>query len=143
MTSQWSPVSKSTILGRNVWILFFRWLVTMDVALSGQWSGMSSFSLIIYSYISIKVFNVNIWLHNGLQFQKVLFWEEMHHFHFLANWWLWMLLSVVSDQVCPVFFNYLFLYFDKSVYCLNLTSQWSPVSKSTILGRNASFSFFS
>ena len=38
----------------------------MDVALSGQWSGMPSFSLIIYSYILIKVFNVNIWLHNGL-----------------------------------------------------------------------------
>ena len=33
----------------------------MDVALSGQWSGMPSFSLIIYSYFSIKVFNVNIW----------------------------------------------------------------------------------
>ena len=135
----------------------------MDVALSGQWSGMPSFYLIIYSYFSIKVFIVNIWLHNGLQFQKVLFWEEMHHFlflanwslwmlvrsgqwsgmpsfsliiysyflikvfiawishhnglqfqkvlfwkemyefYFVANWWLWMLLSVVSDQVCPVF----------------------------------------
>ena len=33
----------------------------MDVALSGQWSGMPSFSLIIYSYFSIKVFIVNIW----------------------------------------------------------------------------------
>ena len=56
----------------------------MDVALSGQWSGMPSFSLIIYSNFSIKVFIVNM-----------------------------------------------------------LTSQWSPVSKSTILLRNASFSFFS
>ena len=68
----------------------------MDVALCGQWSGMLSFSLIIYSYIEIKVFNVNIWLHNGLQFQKVLFWKEMYEFYFLANWWLWMLLSVVG-----------------------------------------------
>ena len=41
------------------------------------------------------------------------------------------------------FFNYLFLYLDTSVYCLNLASQWSPVSKSTILRRNVSFSFFS
>ena len=40
------------------------------------------------------------------------------------------------------FFNYLFLYFDTSVYCLNLASQWSPVSKSTILGRNASVLLF-
>ena len=56
----------------------------MDVALSGQWSGMPSFSLIIYSYIS-----------------------------------------------------------DKSVYCLNFTSQWSPVSKSTILERNVWVLFFS
>ena len=32
----------------------------MDVALSGQWSGMPSFSLIIYSYFLIKVFIVNI-----------------------------------------------------------------------------------
>ena len=54
----------------------------MDVALSGQWSGMPSFSLIIYSDIEIKVFNVNIWLYNGLQFQKILFGEEMHHLHF-------------------------------------------------------------
>ena len=57
--------------------------MTVDVALSGQWSGMPSFSLIIYSYSSIKVFNVNIWLHNGLQFQKVLFWEEMYEFYFV------------------------------------------------------------
>ena len=49
-TLQWSPVSKSTILERNVWVLFITYLVTMDVALSGQWSGMPSFSLIIYSY---------------------------------------------------------------------------------------------
>ena len=34
------------------------------------------------------------------------------------------------------FFNYLFLFLDKSVYCLNFTLQWSPVSKSTILERN-------
>ena len=83
MTSQWSPVSKGTILGRNVSVLFFSELVTMDVALSGQWSGMPSFSLIS-----------------------------------------------------------IFLYLDKSVYCLNLTSQWSQVSKSTILGRNASVFIF-
>ena len=38
----------------------------MDVALSGHWSAMPSFSLIIYSDIYVKVFNVNIWLHNGL-----------------------------------------------------------------------------
>ena len=41
------------------------------------------------------------------------------------------------------FFNYLFLYLDKSVYCLNLTLQWSPVSKSTISGRNPLFLLFS
>ena len=75
----------------------------MDVALSGQWSGMPSFSLIIYFYFSIKVFIAYISHCNGLEFQKVLFWEEMYEFYFLANWWLWMLLSVVSDQVCPVF----------------------------------------
>ena len=51
MTLQWFPVSKSTILGRNASFSFFSQLVTMDVALSGQWSGMPSFSLIIYSYI--------------------------------------------------------------------------------------------
>ena len=33
------------------------------------------------------------------------------------------------------FLNYSFLFFDTSVYCLNLTSQWSPVSKSTIFGK--------
>ena len=75
----------------------------MDVALSGQWSGMPSFSLIIYSYIKIKVFIAKISHRNGLQVLKVLFWEEMYEFYFLVNWWLWMLLSVVSDQVCPVF----------------------------------------
>ena len=52
----------------------------MDVALSGQWSGMPSFSLIIYSYYSINVFIAYISHGNGLQFQKVLFWEEMYVF---------------------------------------------------------------
>ena len=56
----------------------------MDVALSGQWSGMPSF-----------------------------------------------------------LFNYLFLFLDKSVYCLNFTLQGSPVSKSTILGRNVWVLFLS
>ena len=55
--------------------------MTMDVALSGQWSGMPSFSLIIYSYFSIKVFIAWISHCNGLQFQKVLFWKEMYEFY--------------------------------------------------------------
>ena len=29
---------------------------------------------------------LNISHRNGLQFQKVLFWEEMYEFYFLANW---------------------------------------------------------
>ena len=41
---------------------------------------------------------------NGLQFLKVLFWEEMDEFYFLANYRLCMLLSVVNDQGCQVFF---------------------------------------
>ena len=73
---------------------------------------------------------------NYLQFQKVLFWEEMYEFYFVANWWLWMLLSVVSVRYAQFFFNYLF-----SVYCLNFTLQWSPISKSTILEANVSVLF--
>ena len=43
----------------------------MHVALNGQWSGMPSFSLIIYSqYLGKSVSYVNIWLHNGLQVLK-------------------------------------------------------------------------
>ena len=75
----------------------------MHVAVSGQWSGMPSFSFTIYSHVLIKVFNIYIWHHNGLQLQKVQFFEEMYQFYFLVNWWLWLLLSVVIDQVCPVF----------------------------------------
>ena len=41
------------------------------------------------------------------------------------------------------FLNNLLICLDKSVEWLYLTSQWSPVSKSTILGRNASLLFFS
>ena len=41
------------------------------------------------------------------------------------------------------FLNNLLICLDKSVERLYLTSQWSPVSKSTILGRNASLLFFS
>ena len=75
----------------------------MHVAVSGQWSGLPSFSFTIYSHVYIKVFNIDIWHRNGLQLQKVQFFEEMYQFYFLVNWWLWLLLSVVIDQVCPVF----------------------------------------
>ena len=77
LTSQWSPVSKSTILGRNA---------------SWNYGCCSQWSVIRYA-----------------QF----------------------------------FLNNLFICLDKSVEWLYLTSQWSPVSKSTILGRNASLLFFS
>ena len=87
-------------------IIFFflaNWSQWMLV-LSGQWSCMPSFSLIIYSYYLDKsVYSLIFQISNHPQFQKVLFWEEMYEFYFLYNWWLWMLLSVVSDQVCPVF----------------------------------------
>ena len=46
-------------------------------------------------------------------------------------------------RYAQIFLNDLFICLDKSVECLYLTSQWSPVSKSTILGRNASLLFFS
>ena len=76
-TLQWSPVSKSTILERNVWVLFYK--------LTGDYGCCSQWSVIRYA-----------------QF----------------------------------FFNYLFLFFDQSVYCLNFTLLWSPVSRSTILETN-------
>ena len=72
----------------------------------------------------------------GLQFQKVLFWEEMHHGNGCCSQW-----SVI--RYAQFFLNNLFICLDKSVEWLYLTSQWSPVSKSTILGRNASLLFFS
>ena len=56
----------------------------MDVALSGQWSGMPSFSLIIYSDIEIKVFNVNIWLYNGPPVSKNTIWGRNASFTFLS-----------------------------------------------------------
>ena len=84
LTSQWSPVSKSTILGRNASLL--------DFQLTGDYGCCSQWSVIRYA-----------------QF----------------------------------FLNNLLICLDKSVEWLYLTSQWSPVSKSTILGRNASLLFFS
>ena len=51
MTSQWSPVSKSTILGRNVWVLVF--------------------------LSKIVLFETG---DHCDEFQKVLFWEEMYEF---------------------------------------------------------------
>ena len=43
----------------------------MYVALSGQWSGMQSFSLIIYFYVEIRVSNTQIWEHNDPWILKV------------------------------------------------------------------------
>ena len=41
------------------------------VALSGQWSGMQSFSLIIYFYVEIRVSNTQILSHNDPWILKV------------------------------------------------------------------------
>ena len=109
---------KKYILERNVWVLF----CSYGDSLSGQWSMPKCLLLISHC--------------NGLQFQKVLFWKEMYEFYFYltgdygccSQW------SVI--RYAQFFFNYLFLFLDKSVYCLNFTLQWSPVSKSTILERN-------
>ena len=87
----------------------------MDVALSCQWSGLPSLSLIKDSY----------------------FWKEMYEFYFYLTGDYgccshWSVIRYTQFFFNYLFFNYLFLFFDKSVYCLNFTLQWSPVSKSTI-----------
>ena len=125
-TLQWSPVSKSTILERNVWVLFFSFYYCCS-----QWSviGMPSFWL--------WMFSVSQCLNFTLQ------WSPVSKSTILERN-VWVLFS--GDYGCcsqwsviryaQFFFNYLFLFLDKSVYCLNFTLQWSPVSKSTILERN-------
>ena len=77
----------------------------IHVALNGQWSGMPSYSFIIYSHLLIKVFNIYIWHCNGLQFQKALFFDEMEEFYLLANCRLCMLLSMVSCLDKSVYVN--------------------------------------
>ena len=79
LTSQWSPVSKSTILGIEC--------ITFNFQLTGDYGCCSQWSVIRYA---------------------------------------------------KFFLFYLFIYLDKSVEWLYLTSQWSPFSKSTISGRNTS-----
>ena len=76
----------------------------MDVALSGQWSGMPSFSLIIYSYNCLFNFD--------LIFSKSI--KEMYEFYFLANWWMDVALSG-HDQVCS-FSLIIYSYFSIKVF---------------------------
>ena len=46
-------------------------LMAICVVLSGQWSGMLSFSLIIYYYVLIRVSNTQILSHNDPWIVKV------------------------------------------------------------------------
>ena len=95
-------VSKSIIFWRNGGVLFLAncrlWMLLS--VLNNQ--GCHIFLHYLFSCLDKSVY-VNILLHNGLQVLKVLFWEEMEEFYFLAICWLCMLLSVVNDQACPVF----------------------------------------
>ena len=64
-------VLKVSILKENLKVSIFIILVAIYVALSGQWSGMQSFSLIIYFYVEIRVSNTQIWEHNDPWILKV------------------------------------------------------------------------
>ena len=76
----------------------------MDVALSGQWSGIPSFSLIIDSYFSIKVF---IALNFTLQWSPVSKSTILETnvrvllYDLTGDNGCWY--AVVNDQVFPVF----------------------------------------
>ena len=76
----------------------------MDVALSGQWSGMPSFSLIIYSYFSIKVFIAWYFTSQWSPVSKSTILERnvsVSIYYLTGDYGCCY--SVVSDQVCPVF----------------------------------------
>ena len=116
----------------------FIFQLTGDYGCCSQWSVIryaQFFFNYLFLFLDKSVYCLNFTC-NGLQFQKVLFWKEMYEFYFqltgdygcCSQW------SVI--RYAQFFFNYLFLFLDKSVYCLNFTLQWSPVSKSTILERN-------
>ena len=118
--------------------------ITFIFQLTGDYGCCSQWSVIRYAqvflfYLLIYLDKSVEWLYLTSQWSPVF---KKYYFGKNASW-KWMLLSVVSDQVCSVFLNNLLICLDKSVEWLYLTSQWSPVSKSTILGRNASLLFFS
>ena len=64
-------IIKVSILEGKPKVSIFSILVAIYVALSGQWSGMQSFSLIIYFYVEIRVSNTQILSHNDPWILKV------------------------------------------------------------------------
>ena len=69
LRSQWSPDCKRIIFGRKAKVWIASILVATFVALSGQWSGMQGFPLIIYFSIKIIVrliFKLQITMISGL-----------------------------------------------------------------------------
>ena len=117
----------------------FIYYLTGDYGCCSQWS-MIRYAQFFFNYLFLfldkSVYCLIFHIAMVSSFKKYYFGKKCMSFIFqltgdygcCSQW------SVI--RYAQFFFNYLFLFFDKSVYCLNFTLQWSPVSKSTILGRN-------
>ena len=121
----------------------FIYYLTGDYGCCSQWS-VIRYAQFFFNYLFLFLDKSVYCLNFTLQWSPVskeLFWKECMSFIFYltgdygccSQW------SVI--RYAHFFFNYLFLLFNKTVYCLNLTLQWSPVSKSTILERNVQVLF--
>ena len=135
---------KKYYFGKKCIIFIFQ--LTGDYGCCSQWSVIryaQFFFNYLFLYLDKSVYCLTFHIAMVSSFKKYYFGKKCMSFSFqltgdygcCSQW------SVI--RYAQFFFNYLFLYLDKSVYCLNFTSQWSPVSKSTILGRNVCVLVFS
>ena len=117
----------------------FIFQLTGDYGCCSQWSVIryaQFFFNYLFLFLDKSVYCLNFTSAIISSFKKYYFGKKCMSFIFqltgdygcCSQW------SVI--RYAQFFFNYLFLFLDKSVYCLNFTLQWSPVSKSTILERN-------
>ena len=117
----------------------FIFQLTGDYGCCSQWS-MIRYAQFFFNYLFLYLDKSVYCLNFTLQ------WSPVSKSTILLKKCMSFIFQLTGDYGCcsqwsmiryaQFFFNYLFLFFDKSVYCLNFTLQWSPVSKSTILERN-------
>ena len=117
----------------------FIYYLTGDYGCCSQWS-VIRYAQFFFNYLFLffdkSVYCLNFTSAMVSSFKKYCFGNICTSFiyYLTGDYGCFSQWSVI--RYAQFFFNYLFLFFDKSVYCLNFTLQWSPVSKSTILLRN-------
>ena len=126
--------------------------ITFIFQLTGDYGRCSQQSVIRYAQFFLN--NLFIYLDKSVEWLYLTSqWSPVFKKYYFGKKCITFNFQLTGDYGCcsqwsviryaQFFLNNLLICLDKSVEWLYLTSQWSPVSKSTILGRNASLLIFS